>query len=192
MLELISTVMYLCLYNYALFSYLFNLGNKMTLKPLNIAIVSLLLPLAACNAKTNSSLVTPAASPSTVKAADPVPQAGGYSNIDNAKLKELIAQGVTLVDIRREEEWQQTGIVKGSKTITFFDNMGRINPNFVPEFTALVKPDQPVALICRTGNRTQVASQAIAQQLGYKNVLNVMHGITGWIAERRPIVKYQK
>ena len=165
----------------------------MLLKPLNIVAISLFLPLMACNAETNSSSVTPATASSTMtKAADPIPQAGGYSNIDNAKLKELIAQGVTIVDIRRKEEWQQTGIVEGSKTITFFDNMGRINPNFVPEFTALVKKDQPVALICRTGNRTQAASQAIAQQLGYKNVMSVTHGITGWIAEKHPVIKYQK
>jgi len=165
----------------------------MSLKPLYILAISLLLPLVACNAKTSSSSVTPsttATSPKTVKAADPVPQAGGFSNIDNAKLEELMAQGVTLVDIRLKEEWQQTGIVKGSKTITFFDKMGRINPNFVPEFSALIKKDQPVALICRTGSRTKAASQAIAQQLGYKNVLNVTHGITGWIAEKRPVVKY--
>ena len=167
--------------------------THMLLKPLNIAAISLLLPLMACNAKTNSSSVTPSTASSTMtKAADPIPQTGGYSNIDNAKLKELVAQGVTIIDIRRKEEWQQTGIVEGSKTITFFDNMGRINPNFVPEFTALVKKDQPVALICRTGNRTQAASQAIAQQLGYKNVMNVTHGITGWIAEKRPVIKYQK
>ena len=157
----------------------------MTLKPLLIVAISLLLPLAACNAKSSSS-------PATTKAAEPIPQTGGYSNIDNAFLKDLIAKGVTVVDIRRQDEWHQTGIVKGSKTITFFDHTGRINPNFVPEFTAIAKPDQPVALICRTGNRTQAASQAIAQQLGYKNVMNVTHGITGWIAEKRPVVKYQK
>lgn len=156
----------------------------------NIIAISLLLTLTACNAETNSSTNNSPAS--SVKAGEPIPQAGGYSNIDNAKLKELIAQGVTLIDIRRKEEWQQTGIVKGSKTITFFDRTGQINPNFVPEFTAIAKPDQPVALICRTGNRTQAASQAIAQQLGYKNVMNVTHGITGWIAEKRPVIKYQK
>ncbi len=163
----------------------------MNLKPFNIAIISLLLPLAACNAKTSSSPASSGTSDMT-KAADPIPQSGGYSNIDNAKLKELIAQGVTVIDIRRQEEWQQTGIVKGSKMITFFDHTGQINPNFVPEFTAITKPDQPVALICRTGNRTQAASQAVAQQLGYKNVMNVTHGITSWIAEKRPVVKYQK
>ena len=160
----------------------------MTFRPLHIALIALVLPLTACNAKTGSSSTTPI----ETKATAPIPQAGGYSNIDNAYLKELIAKGVTVIDIRRKEEWQQTGIVKGSKTITFFDRTGQINPNFVPEFTAIVKPDQPVALICRTGNRTQAAGQAIAQQLGYKNVMSVSHGITGWIAEKRPVVKYQK
>lgn len=150
------------------------------------SLLSILLALGACNAKTDS------AGKQSAKGADPIPQAGGYSNIDNAKLQELLDQGVTLVDIRLEEEWRQTGIVKGAKTITFFDNTGRINPQFVPTFTSLVKKDQKVALICRTGNRTQAAGQAIAQQLGYKDVLNVTHGIVGWQSEKRPVVKWVK
>ena len=120
----------------------------------------------------------------------PVMQAGGYSNISNANLQEFLNQGVLLVDIRREEEWQQTGIVKDSKTITFFDKMGNINNDFVPQFTAIAKPDQPVMLICRTGNRTQAVSRALVQQLGYKNVMNVTTGIVGWIAEKRSVDKY--
>ncbi len=155
---------------------------------LNSILFFLFASLAACNANSTMDTTAPKAGK---KAADPIPQPGGYSNINNAKLQALLDEGVTLVDIRREDEWRQTGIIKGAKTITFFDNMGRINPNFVPEFTAAVKPDQPVALICRTGNRTQAASQAIAQQLGYKKVLNVTNGITGWISEKRPVVKYQ-
>ncbi len=156
-------------------------------KFLKLSLFCLIIPVTACNADSRQESKKPAVVP-----AAPVQQAGGYSNIDNETLKNLIAKGkVTLVDIRRQEEWQQTGIVKGSKTITFFDSMGRINPKFVPEFTAIAKKDQPIALICRTGNRTQAASQAIAQQLGYKNVMNVTHGITGWIAEKRPVVKYK-
>lgn len=158
----------------------------MTTKLLTFVFIALLTPLTACNA---DSVSTSDASPT--KAESPIPQAGGYSNISNAKLKALLAEGVTLVDIRRKEEWQHTGVIKGSKTITFFDNTGRINPNFAPEFTALVKKDQPVALICHTGNRTKIASEAIVKQLGYKNVLNVTHGITGWIAEKRPVTKYK-
>lgn len=162
----------------------------MTVKTLRIALLALLVPIAACNSDTTAKSVVSPTSSSTVSASQPVLQPGGYSNIDNAKLQELIKQGVTLVDIRRKEEWQQTGVVEGSKTITFFDHTGRINPNFVPEFTAIAKPDQPVVLICRTGNRTQAASQAIAQQLGYKDVYNVTHGITGWISEKRPVATY--
>jgi rhodanese-related sulfurtransferase len=163
----------------------------------NIVILSMLMTLTACNGDKvvdsntdNPSAQNKQASAEASNASDPVPQAGGYSNIDNAKLQELLDDGVLLVDIRRKEEWQQTGIVKGSKTITFFNETGNIDPNFVPEFTALAKPDQPVMLICRTGNRTQAASQAIAQQLGYKKVMNVTHGITGWIAEKRPVQSY--
>ncbi|WP_299870728.1 rhodanese-like domain-containing protein [uncultured Cocleimonas sp.] len=155
----------------------------------------LLSAMTACNANTktdSSAAVNTSNKKETVstKGAEPIPQPGGYSNIDNAKLKELTEQGVLLVDIRLKEEWQQTGIVEGSKTITFFDRTGNINPNFVPEFTALAKPDQPVMLICRTGNRTQAASRAIAEQLGYKNVMNVTNGITGWMAEKRPVSSY--
>ncbi len=123
--------------------------------------------------------------------AAPIPQSGGYSNIDYAQLEKMMKDGVTLVDIRRKEEWQQTGIVKGAKTITFFNRNGSINPNFVPEFTAIAKADKAVALMCRTGSRTRAASQAIVQQLGYKKVYNVTHGITGWIAEKRPVVPYK-
>ena len=162
----------------------------MTSNLLKVSLLSLLVPLGACNA--DSSKPSKSVTPAVTKAAAPIKQAGGYSNTDNETLKNLIAENkVVLVDIRLQEEWQQTGIVKGAKTITFFDRVGRINPNFIPEFTAITKPNQTVALICRTGNRTQAASQAIAQQLGYKNVLNVTHGIMGWMAEKRPVVKYK-
>ncbi len=158
--------------------------------------------LLACGSETNTQsdiATTTPVQPATVVATStksittpPIPQAGGYSNINNAQLEQMIKKGVTLIDIRREEEWKQTGIVKGSHTITFFTQTGRINPNFMSEFTALVKPDQPVALICRTGNRTRAASQAITRQLGYKKVYNVTHGIKGWIEEKRAVIAYNK
>lgn len=153
---------------------------------LAVILASALFLVTACNANTTS-----INNKTSAQVAESIPQPGGYSNINNVKLEQLLDQGVAIVDIRRQQEWQQTGIVKGSKTITFFDHMGNINPDFVNDFTSIVKPDQPVILICRTGNRTQAASAAIAQQLGYKNVMNVTHGITGWMAEKRPVVSYQ-
>ena len=47
--------------------------------------------------------------------------------------KELIAYqstGVVIVDIRRKEEWKDTGIINGAKTITAFTKAGSLHPDF--------------------------------------------------------------
>lgn len=113
----------------------------------------------------------------------------GYTNISNDELKTLLQQGVTLVDIRRPEEWRQTGVIEGAHKITLFDKNGRVMPDFQERFEAITDPDKPVALICRTGSRTAVASKMLAQQLGYKKIYNVERGITDWIRKGNPVVK---
>ncbi len=118
-----------------------------------------------------------------------IPQGEGIINVSNAELTKLLAEKVTLVDIRRPEEWTQTGVVAGSKKLTVFNKNGSINPNLVPELKRIAPADKPVVLICRTGNRTRVAAKMITTQLGYKTVYNVQHGITKWIAEGRATVK---
>ncbi|MEO5336841.1 MAG: FKBP-type peptidyl-prolyl cis-trans isomerase [Magnetospirillum sp. WYHS-4] len=114
-----------------------------------------------------------------------------YDDVDNAKLKELLAKGVKIVDIRRDEEWRQTGVVEGSKLITFFDKRGKVNPEFGKEFSAFVKPEEPVILICRTGNRTRVVSKFLSEKVGYAKVYNVTDGIVRWTKEGHPVVKAQ-
>ena len=111
-----------------------------------------------------------------------------YSNVDNAGLKALVAQGVPLYDIRRPEEWRQTKVVEGSRTLTYVDKSGRPNPEFLPRFTAEVGKNDPVVLICRTGSRTDKLARELAER-GYTQVYNVRRGITGWIAENHPVVK---
>ncbi|MCA1790690.1 MAG: FKBP-type peptidyl-prolyl cis-trans isomerase [Thioalkalivibrio sp.] len=106
-----------------------------------------------------------------------------FSELDNRGLAEMIAKGVKVVDIRRPEEWRQTGVVEGSHLITAFDQHGRVVPGFPAEFQGLVAKDEPVVLICRTGSRTATLARALAEQLQYQKVYNVTDGITRWIAE---------
>ena len=40
-----------------------------------------------------------------------------YDNVDNAGLKSLLAQGVPVYDIRRPEEWRQTGVGEGNPVV---------------------------------------------------------------------------
>lgn len=112
-----------------------------------------------------------------------------YSNADNDQLKALLAQGVPIYDIRRPEEWRSTGVVEGSRKLTFVDAGGRSNPEFLPRFTAEVGKDDPVVLICRTGSRTDKLARELMEKQGYTQVYNARHGITGWIAGNNPVVK---
>lgn len=119
--------------------------------------------------------------PLFAQAADPVTQ------IDNRQLQALQATGIPVYDIRREEEWKQTGIIKGSHKLTFVDDKGNLAPGFVKQFTQAISKNDPVILICRTGHRTGVLSSALAGQLGYTKIYNVKNGITSWISEGLPV-----
>jgi len=110
-----------------------------------------------------------------------------YQNIDNEQLKALLAQGTPIYDVRRPEEWSQTGVVEGSRRLTFVNAQGRLEPEFLPRFTQAVGKDDPVIVICRTGSRTDVLARHLVEDLGYTRVYNVRHGITGWIREGRPV-----
>ena len=114
-----------------------------------------------------------------------------YTNVDNSELKTLIAQGVPVYDVRRAEEWRQTGVVEGSHKLTFVDAKGRPNPEFLPRFTAEVGKNDPVVLICRTGNRTDTLARELMEKHGYTRVYNVRNGITRWVGEKNPVVKTQ-
>ncbi|TSA22679.1 MAG: sulfurtransferase [Betaproteobacteria bacterium] len=112
-----------------------------------------------------------------------------YTNIDNAQLKTLIAQGVPIYDVRRAEEWRQTGIVEGSRKLTWVDKSGQPSPEFMPRLTAEVGKNAPLILICRTGNRTDKLARELMAKHGYTQVYNVRDGITGWIGEKLPVTK---
>lgn len=104
-------------------------------------------------------------------------------------MKTLQAQGIPVYDVRRPEEWKQTGVVEGSERLTFVDANGKVTPDFVEKFTQAVGKNDPVILICRTGSRTNALAGALAKQLGYTKVYNVKNGITRWISEGLPVVQ---
>lgn len=111
------------------------------------------------------------------------------TDIDSAELARLAASGVTVIDIRTAGEWQETGVIAGSKLLTFFDEKGRADPPlWLEKVKAVARPEQPVILICRSGNRTRAASQFLDGQAGYKTVYNVAKGIGAWTREGRPLV----
>lgn len=110
-------------------------------------------------------------------------------NIDNTELARLVASGVAVIDIRTAPEWKETGVISGSKLLTFFDEKGRANPPvWLEQLKSVTKPGQPVVLICRSGNRSRTAAQFLTQQAGYKTVYNATGGLNTWAREGRSVV----
>ena len=106
------------------------------------------------------------------------------SNIDNDELMRLMAQGVPVIDVRRPEEWVQTGVVEGSHLLTFFDKQGRYDlDKWMAEFSRIAGPEDPFILICRTGSRTGTIGRFLDQRLNYRQVHHVARGITHWIRQ---------
>ena len=112
-----------------------------------------------------------------------------YNNLDNKQLKTMLDKNVPIFDVRRPDEWKQTGIVEGSKLLTFVDGRGQIKADFLSRFTATVGKDEPVILICRTGNRTSTLARHLVENMGFTKVYNVRNGITQWIRDGQPITR---
>jgi rhodanese-related sulfurtransferase len=108
----------------------------------------------------------------------------------NDQLKKMMQQGVTLIDIRRPEEWKQTGVVKGSHLMTFFDKKGNYNiEKWLNSFEKIVEKNEPFVLICRTGNRTGMVSKFLDNKLHFRKVNHLSKGISSWMRAGNQVVK---
>lgn len=113
-----------------------------------------------------------------------------YSDIGNEDLKARLAAGATVIDIRRPDEWQETGVIDGSHLVTFFDASGNPNPNFGSALQSLLSgPGEEVIFICNAGNRSKVLSEYLAGQAGFTQVANVTAGIAGWISAGGDVIR---
>ncbi len=112
-----------------------------------------------------------------------------YTDLNNGQLETLLGQGVPVYDIRRPLEWQQTGIIEGSRLLTFVDADGRVSRDFLTSFTGQTGKNEPVILICRTGSRTRTLARHLVEHLGYTQVYNVRGGIRDWIRDGGAVVR---
>jgi rhodanese-related sulfurtransferase len=104
-------------------------------------------------------------------------------------LQRATAGEITLVDIRRPDEWQATGSAVAAHRL----DMRR--PDFIAALDALLGGDRsrPVALICAGGVRSARLARLLTDQ-GFTQVIDVPEGMLGssagpgWIARGLPVV----
>jgi rhodanese-related sulfurtransferase len=102
-------------------------------------------------------------------------------NIDNTQLQNLLNEKTLIIDVRRAEEWADTGVIESSRLLTFFDKNGNVDAKkWYSDISKFSDTSTPVILICRSGARSKVIGNWMVKTLGYQNVYNVEAGIVSW------------
>jgi rhodanese-related sulfurtransferase len=91
---------------------------------------------------------------------------------------ELVNSGITIVDIRTEPEWRETGVVPGSVLMTFFrSNRSYDLEGFIIDLGRHIESADDVALLCRRGNRSAKLA-ALLSERGFTSIINITGGIS--------------
>ena len=91
-----------------------------------------------------------------------------------------------LVDIRKPNEWQTTGVIEGCHLLTFPENDVE---GWLAALGQIAKPEDDLVLVCRTGHRTGILLDFLNSQTRYRRAQHLTDGILGWIAEGYPVVE---
>lgn len=99
---------------------------------------------------------------------------------------------LTIIDIRTPQEWRQTGVVPGAKRVDMY--MAGGPAAFLSGVLEATGGDKsaPVALICRTGNRSSKAVAFLRSQ-GFTNIIDIGEGMAGsgngpgWLKRGLPV-----
>jgi len=95
-----------------------------------------------------------------------------YETIDIDEIDRYVADGYTVVDVREVDEYESGHITDALNVpLSGLEN---------GEFGNLNK-DEPYVIICRSGNRSQTASQILIDE-GY-DVVNVSEGMSTWTGD---------
>ena len=99
---------------------------------------------------------------------------------------------VTIIDIRRPDEWRKTGIPTGAERATVRFSQGAAV--FLRRIAKLTNGDKtkPIALICAAGVRSKHASRLLRNR-GYSQVMDISEGMLGnakgigWLGRDLPV-----
>ena len=110
--------------------------------------------------------------------------------VDNEKIKMLLENSVPLIDIRTEGEWHETGVIKSSYLLTFFDKDGNYDfKKWMIEVGEIADENGPVIIMCRSGRRSRIVSNMIIKENNEYLIYHATDGIKSWIESSNRTVK---
>ena len=100
---------------------------------------------------------------------------GEASEVSREEARKLIDEGAQLVDVRADHEWE-AGRIAGATHVPLPE---------LPQRIGEIDKDRPVVLYCRGGNRSTMATAALADA-GF-DAVKLSEGIVGWSEEDLPL-----
>lgn len=95
--------------------------------------------------------------------------------VDLQRAKELIEEGVPIVDVREQRDYDSAH-VPGAVHIPLNDIL----------MDTSILPEGDILFVCNVGVTSRVASE-MALATGHVNVYNLSDGTKGWVAEGNPV-----
>lgn len=100
----------------------------------------------------------------------------GYKNVSVQDLKAASETNFVILDVRRSDEYA-SGHVPGARLLPVDEVASRVSE---------LSKDTTYYVICHSGNRSKVASDALIKA-GFKDIRNVEGGIQAWEAAGYPV-----
>lgn len=100
---------------------------------------------------------------------------GKAREVSREEARKLVEEGAQLVDVRAEHEWE-AGRIAGAVHVPLAQ---------LPERLGEIDRDRPVVVYCRGGNRSSMATAALADA-GY-DAAKLTEGVVGWEREGLPM-----
>ncbi len=116
-----------------------------------------------------------------------------YKKINSEQLEKLIKENAVALDIRLDNQWKKTGVIKGSFQETAFDINGKFNVYLMDKVRALAGAESQkieIIFISHDGKTAEILGNAFAEDLGFTNVYVLDGGMQSWINNNKPLEVY--
>ena len=103
-------------------------------------------------------------------------------DINNRELSNLIEKKIKIIDVRTQNEWKSTGIIKGSFLISLLNkNKKFIFEDWYEMFNNKFGRNKSIIFICASGVRSNYISHLVKNKNPDLIVYNLKKGINNWI-----------
>jgi rhodanese-related sulfurtransferase len=100
---------------------------------------------------------------------------GEAKEVSRDEARKLIDEGAQVIDVRADHEWE-AGRIAGATHVPLPE---------LPQRLEEIDKDRPVVVYCRGGNRSTMATDALAEA-GY-DAHKLSEGIVGWSGDELPL-----